>query len=95
MLLVTITNIDGSYYGYFDTDDRMQAANLALAALIESHHFFPDNFVAPIPDTFEMVLDNVVGMVALEGEDPLELVDQEDTYFVQVRPLVVGEMYVG
>ena len=52
MLLVTISNIDDTYHGVFDTDDKKTAAEAALADLIANDGFFPENRVSDLPDSF-------------------------------------------
>lgn len=99
MLRVTIANIDASFTGVFETDDPKAAAKQALAYLVEHKGFFPENRIIDRDDMpeFYKPSEHVRGMLVLESqvgdEDEITYaIDDENTYWVYVRPVVFGEM---
>jgi hypothetical protein len=74
MLLVTISNIDDTYHGVFDTDDKQAAAEAALANMVADQGFFPQNRIRTLP----ALLDR--------GSQQAALREDEDTYGILVIP---------
>ena len=97
MLLVKIENIDDSYVGVFNTDDKQVAAEAALADLVKGQGFFAENRVhTEFPPAFtpDAGLYGILLMPG-EGEDEEDLeyrVDRANTYRVQVIPYGPGTM---
>jgi len=88
MLQVRIANIDRTYVGVFNTESRYTAVQQALAALIVDHGFFKENRVHEMSS----LPDEAYGIVLLEGDDPEEEAENENTYLIFVSPLQIGKM---
>ena len=97
MLLVKIENIDNTYLGVFDTDDKQAAAEAALVDLVKCNGFFAENRVhTEFPAAFTPDA-GVHGLLLMpdEGKDEEDLeyrVDHENTYFVWVVSYEPGVM---
>lgn len=97
MLRVTIANIDASFTGIFDTDDKQQAAEQALADLVANQKFFEDNRVVHEFPSFFTPSKHVYGMLMLadqagDEDEVTYAIDAEDTYWIYVRPVEFGRM---
>ena len=92
MLRVEITNIDGPYTGVFSTDDKMEAIQSALAALVKDHGFFKENTLHPCDAPEHLTpyfAKTCVGILLMPGqaenEEEIERErDGENTYWVFV-----------
>ena len=95
MLKVTIANIDSSFHGVFDTDDKQKAAEMAVASLVAEHAFFVDC------RAFECVSDDpsgesAWGIVVNDGFDEADLeyeMESENTHWIYIAPFVPNKMF--
>jgi len=76
---------------------KRAAVDSALKDLIKNHGFFAENRVAyfsDYPDFPTWMIDNpeVIGMLVISGQHPQEMIGDENTYFVKVKPLALGVM---
>lgn len=92
MLAVTISNNTATFYGIFDSSDEMLAANEALDSLVKQKLDFGRYSIVPLPNSAEIALDDVVGLLAEDGDDPFELADDPETFYVQVSKYRLGTM---
>jgi len=97
MLLVTIENIDRSFMAIHEGDmavpsDKQKAAEATLASLIAEHGFFPeDRVVTEFPRDFTPD-EKVYGFVMMPQDDEYETLDDENTYWVSVKPCEFGSI---
>ena len=97
MLLVEISNIDYAYYGVFDTIDKKEAAEAALAKLVADYKFFDDTqvHVTESPDQYGVLVDQDQLEDIQSQSGLLYHMQDENTYLIHVRLYVPGMMFVG
>ena len=95
MLLVTILNIDTTYHGVFDTDDKKTAAEAALADLVANNGFFPENrIVTDLPSSHQSPIPEYgVLLMPDEAKEDLEWhLSSENTYWIRISEYKLGTM---
>jgi len=97
MLLVTISNIDSTYHGVFDTNDKKKAAEAALLKLVADHGFFDDTriHVTESPDQYGVLVDEDQLDYVKKNSGLLYHMQDENTHFVHVKLYVPGTMFVA
>lgn len=97
MLLVTISNIDRTFHGVFDTDDKKKAADAALIKLVADHGFFDDTrvHVTESPDQYGVLVDEDQLDDVKTNSGLLYHMQDENSYLILIRPYVPGTMFVG
>lgn len=97
MLLVTISNIDFTYHGVFDTNDEKKAAEAALIKLVADYGFFDDTriHVTESPDQYGVLVDEDQLEDVKTNSGLLYHMQDENSYLILIRPYVPGTMFVG
>ena len=101
MLLVTISNIDRTFHGIFDTADKKKAADAALIKLVADHGFFDDTRVHATwwekesQDQYGVLVDEDQLHDVKTNSGLLYHMQDENSYLILIRPYVPGTMFVG
>lgn len=83
MLLITVSNNKNTFQGIFNCTFEIAIESI-LNHLAIKHNYVLKRVFTPLPDAAEPGLDNCVGMLIRESEDPHVAADSGWTFFVQV-----------
>ena len=99
MLRVSIAGDDWSYSGFYETDDRAKAAEMALADMVARFGFFKENVICrKFPPGFKLLF-GAFGLLVMPGDaidDPEELAylaGNDNTTWVYVAPAELNKMF--